>query len=89
MHKVNSHEAKTNLWAASAPTELSREKRNNCPHCIYPKFTRYTSGFFDRILVTQATVEGITLLTSDAIVAQYLSDSSSLISQYLVYHSSC
>ncbi len=26
---------------------------------------------FDRILVSQATVEGITLLTSDALVAQY------------------
>ncbi len=26
---------------------------------------------FDRILVTQATVEGITLLTADALVAQY------------------
>ena len=27
MHKVNSHGAKTNLWAASAPNELSRETR--------------------------------------------------------------
>lgn len=26
---------------------------------------------FDRILVAQATVEGFTLLTSDALVAQY------------------
>lgn len=26
---------------------------------------------FDRILVAQATVEGITLLTSDSLVAQY------------------
>jgi PIN domain nuclease of toxin-antitoxin system len=26
---------------------------------------------FDRLLIAQATLEGITLLTSDAIVAQY------------------
>ncbi len=34
-------------------------------------FLRYTKIPFDRILIAQAMVEGITLLTADAVIGQY------------------
>jgi PIN domain nuclease of toxin-antitoxin system len=37
----------------------------------YTHFTCNTQDPFDRILIAQAMVEGITLLTDDAVVAQY------------------
>ena len=59
MSTVNIHEAKTRLsrLIRHPPVAVDRPPIHRDP--------------FDRLLVAQAQVEGITLLTSDPVVAQY------------------
>ncbi len=65
------------LWAAGEPKRLSKQARTlidnpDNDHVVATEsLPPIHKDPFDRILVAQATVEGVTLLTIDSLVAQY------------------